>query len=314
MSHSREILIDAASGKRRPLLHQAPEFHSDPDAWPSVHVEQHRVGEVELSPVSPINHVFSVHLDGVNELEVADDGPFRLHRIGPGQVSLFPSGTIFASRTRSAGRFYTVSVTPQFFGNSSFPQENGQLTELIPQRGIQDAVIKALCDRIRDEITAGHPNGRLYVESLAQALCAHVGRHYSRESSQPTPSVSGSLSHHQLRRALEFIREHLAEDLPLADIARSAGLSPFHFARRFKQTTGQAPHQFLIQQRIERARHLLGQSEIPLAEIAAQCGFCDQSHLTNHFRRLVGTTPRRYRNRIETASTSPIHPTKLVGK
>ncbi len=299
MSSSRELLIDAATGRRRPLLNQEPEFLSDADAWPSTSVEQHRLGEVEIAPGSPVNHLFAVHLEGVNELEVADDGgPFRLHRIGPGQVSLFPAGTIFASRTRNAGRFYTVSVTPQFFLNSTPSSDHAGLVEAIPQRGIHDAVVKALCDRIRDEVSAGHPNGRVYVETLAQALCAHVGRHYSRVATSPTAS-SGALAPHQLRKALEFIRSHLAEDLPLSNIARAAGLSPFHFARRFKLATGLAPHQFLIRQRVERARHLLGQSDIALADIAVQCGFCDQSHLTNHFRRLVGMTPRRYRHQID---------------
>jgi AraC family transcriptional regulator len=135
------------------------------------------------------------------------------------------------------------------------------------------------------------------VEMLGQALAAHISRHYA--SSAPTPHpAQGALSVHQLRKALEFIREHLGEDLPLASIAKAAGLSPFHFARRFRQSTGIAPHQFLIHQRVNRARHLLVHSPATLAEIAHQCGFCDQSHLTNHFRRIVGVTPRRYRDRV----------------
>jgi AraC family transcriptional regulator len=298
MAKGREMLIDAASGQRRPTVPQVPEFDSAACEWSVVHVEQHRIGALEIAPSSPVNHVFAVHLEGVNELEVADDGPFRLHRIFPGQVSFFPAGSVFASRTVDAGRFYTVSLTPQFVLNHALSPEAGTRPAFLPQRGISDSVIKALCDRIRDEVSAGHPKGRIYVEMLGQALAAHVTRHYAN-SAPAAPPTQGTLTAHQLRRALEFIREHLAEDLPLASISQASGLSPFHFARRFKQSTGLAPHQFLIHQRVDRARHLLVHSPSTLAEIAQKCGFCDQSHLTNHFRRIVGMTPRRYRDRIE---------------
>ena len=298
MGKGREMLIDAASGQRRPTIPQAPEFDSSACEWSVVHVEQHRIGALEIGPSSPVNHVFAIHLEGISELEVADDGPFRLHRIFPGHVSFFPAGSVFASRTFDAGRFYTVSLTPQFVLNHALSPDTGTHPAFLPQRGISDSFIKALCDRIRDEVNADHPKGRNYVEMLGQALAAHLARHYT--SSAPAPALThGALTAHQLRRALEFIREHLGGDLPLASISKASGLSPFHFARRFRQSTGLAPHQFLIHQRVERARHLLIHSPATLAEIAHQCGFCDQSHLTNHFRRIVGVTPRRYRDRVE---------------
>ncbi len=299
MNKSREMLIDAASGLRRPTIPHEPELDSSSCEWPTVRVEQHRVGALDIPPASPVNHVFAVHLEGINEIEIAEDGPFRLHRILPGQVSFFPSGSIFSSRTREAGRFYTVSLTPQFMLNHGLSTESTSPPRYLPLRGIHDPVIKALCDRIRDEVNTGHPKGRAYVEVLGQALAAHVARHYAQGRPNELPTV-GLLTPHQLRRAIEYIREHLAEDLPLARISRAAGLSPFHFARRFKQATGLAPHQYLIHQRVERARHLLTHTQSTLAEIAQQCGFCDQSHLTNHFRRVVGMTPRRFRDRAET--------------
>ncbi len=299
MGKRREMLIDAASGQRRPTVPQAPELDSAGCEWSGVHVEQHRIGTLEIAPSSPVNHVFAVHLEGINELEVADDGPFRLHRILPGQVSFFPAGSVFASRTIDAGRFYTVSLTPQFVLNHARSPEAGAQPTFLPQRGISDSVIKALCDRIRDEVIADHPMGRIYVEMLGQALAAHITRHYASATPTPHP-VQGTLTAHQLRRALEFIRENLGNDLPLVSISKASGLSPFHFARRFRQSTGLAPHQFLIHQRVDRARHLLVHSSATLAEIAHQCGFCDQSHLTNHFRRIVGVTPRRYRDRVAT--------------
>jgi AraC family transcriptional regulator len=292
------MLIDAASGRRRFTVPQEPEFDSQECGWTAVHVEQHRLGALEIASASPVNHVFAVHLEGIAELEIADDGPFRLHRILPGQVSFFPAGAIFSSRTRAAGRFYTVSLTPQFMLNHALAPDATAPPRFVPQRGILDPMIKALCDRIRDEVNVGQSGGRHYVETLAHALAAHVVRHYTHTQPAEGPPT-GALAPNQLRRALEYIREHLAEDLPLASISRAAGLSPFHFARRFKLATGLAPHQYLIHQRVERARHLLAHSATSLVEVAQQCGFCDQSHLTHHFRRIVGMTPRRFRDRIE---------------
>lgn len=291
------MLIDAASGARRPAVPSAPELDSRDCDWPSIHVEQHRVGPLEISPSSPINHIFAIHLEGTCECEIADDGPFRRIRFQPGHVSFFPAGTLFASRTQNAGRFYTVSLTQQFVLSHTLSPDDATLPNLAPKRGILDNVVKALCDRIRDEVSAGHPQGRVYVESLAQALAGHMLRQYAAPSAGPR-TAPGGLTPHQLRRAIEFMREHLAEDVSLIAVARAAGLSPFHFARRFKKATGHAPHQYLIRERIERARHLLANTESSLAAVAQQCGFCDQSHLTNHFRRVLGVTPRRYRDRL----------------
>jgi len=296
MSESREMLIDAASGMRRPVIRQEPELVSDGAIWPSIHVEQHRVGALEIAPASPLNHILVVHLEGACDIEIADAEGFRTHRCSPGQISLFPAGVTFAARSRDAGRFYSVSLTSQFVINHGIAPDDGTIPEFQSLRAVADPVLKALCDRIRDEVLSGVPEGRVYVESLGQALAAHLTRHYAK--SRASEGGVRGLTSHQLRRAVEFIRDNLASDISLATIARAADLSPFHFARRFKLATGVAPHQYLIRQRIDRAKHLLAHGRTPLSEIAHQCGFCDQSHLTNHFRRATGVTPRRYRDRL----------------
>lgn len=289
--------MDAATGEREPLFLDEPELLSDPKEWPSIHVEQRRFGAHERGPSIPTNHMVVVHLDGPADIEVADGGAFRMYRVMPGHVSVFPAGAVFSCRTRSSGRFYSISLTAQFVANHGMPPDNDLLPELVPVRAVTDGVMKALCDRIRDEVMARHPNGRFYVEALGTALAAHLTRHYLRPVTQGNNGRGRGLTPSQLRKAVEFMRERLAQDLPLEAIATAAGLSPFHFARRFKVATGHAPHQYLIRQRIERARHLLAHTEISLAEVAHQCGFCDQSHLTNHFRRVTGLTPRRFRDR-----------------
>jgi len=91
------------------------------------------------------------------------------------------------------------------------------------------------------------------------------------------------------------ITENYANEIKLAELAQVAGVSNFHFAREFKRTTGTTPHQYLIKFRVERAKSLLTENELPLAEVGLRSGFSHQSHFTRLFRKITGTTPHMYR-------------------
>ena len=120
-------------------------------------------------------------------------------------------------------------------------------------------------------------------------------RHLS-SSGPADPNRGGVLAKPKLRAVLEYIHEHLDAELCLDRLAGLAHLSPYHFARLFKNSTGLPPHQYVIARRIERAKELLRERErLPLAEVAAEVGFACQSHFTRHFKRLVGVTPKRFR-------------------
>jgi len=98
-----------------------------------------------------------------------------------------------------------------------------------------------------------------------------------------------------MRRVREHVELHFSESMDLAELAGIAGLSVYHFARAFKQSTGVTPHHYLVRRRIERAREMLARSELPLSEIALAAGFSDQSHLARVFRQMLGITPGRFR-------------------
>jgi AraC family transcriptional regulator len=135
-------------------------------------------------------------------------------------------------------------------------------------------------------------------------LYPHIGEGFPHCSFSPSfrtdiPSSQHNplqgLTQQQMTRVMDFVQAHLGQDLSLGALAEQAGFSSYHFARLFRQTTGASPHQFVLRQRIERAQHLLKERDVPLARAARECGFANQSHLTQAFKRYLGLTPRAYR-------------------
>lgn len=149
---------------------------------------------------------------------------------------------------------------------------------------------------LRQELLTGGPGGRLFAESLANVLVIQLIRQISNKqgSNGVTRGSGGRLARQTMRVVEEYIHAHLDQNIALAELANVANLSEFHFARLFKQTTGLPPHQFVIHQRVERAKRLILAGRLSLAQIAIEVGFSDQSQLTRHFKRLVGVTPKRF--------------------
>jgi AraC family transcriptional regulator len=149
---------------------------------------------------------------------------------------------------------------------------------------------------LENELRSGGLGGRLCAESLANVLVVHLIRQMANGPSTKefARKPSGRLPRHAMQAVAEYIDAHLDQNFALADLAAVTHVSEFHFARQFKQTTGLSPHQFVIHQRVERAKRLIIGRRLSLAEIAVAVGFYDQAHLTRHFRRLVGVTPTQF--------------------
>lgn len=140
------------------------------------------------------------------------------------------------------------------------------------------------------------PHGvAMFTSTIAMAMTVRLMVAHGDMGLPENGGARGGLPPHQLRKAQDLMDDRLASDLTLGDVARHLGLSPRHFARAFRQSTGLPPHQWLLRRRIERATVLLRDGDSPLADVAVRCGFADQSHFTSTFRRATGTTPGRYR-------------------
>ena len=165
---------------------------------------------------------------------------------------------------------------------------------LIGRSGFQDPLLTQIGLAIWRELEQPTPAGKLYAQTAAQMLAVHLLQHYTCAPIHIKERSQG-LTRQQVQRVTDFIQAHLGQDLTLEALAQQAGFSSFHFARLFRQTMGESPHQFVLRQRVERAQHLLKETDAPLAHIALESGFANQSHLTRIFKRYLGLTPRGYR-------------------
>lgn len=159
--------------------------------------------------------------------------------------------------------------------------------------GVQDKVIRQLTQAWFDEIAQCGECGRLFMDGLATAIVTHVYRTYA-DATFPT-LAKGGLTPRDAKRVLSYIETHLDQDIGLAELASSVSLSAHYFTAAFKSTFGMPPYRYLLRRRVDRAKELLLAAELPAAKIAEKVGFSSQSQFTTNFRKIVGTTPTRYR-------------------
>ncbi|WP_426610479.1 helix-turn-helix domain-containing protein [Bradyrhizobium sp. McL0616] len=156
-----------------------------------------------------------------------------------------------------------------------------------------EQLAKALTER-------AHSADREFARCIGQTLAMHLAR---RELPQ---AKVNALPKWRLRRVEEYVGTHFEHCISLSELAKVAGLSRMHFAAQFRAATGYRPREYLLHQRIERAKSLLSNSETGLAQVALTVGFCTQAHFSTVFKRMTGDTPARWRcaSRNASASTS----------
>jgi len=147
--------------------------------------------------------------------------------------------------------------------------------------------------RMWAEAETGGPHSGLFVDGAVLAIAAAL----ASRAGVVMPLHRGGLPPHRLRRALEYMEEHLDVSIGLAEIAAEVGLSPHHFCTAFRVSTGLPPHRYLVKLRVERAKELLS-SGLTIAQVANACGFASQQHLTTAFKQALGITPGRWRGAI----------------
>ncbi|HEY1575943.1 MAG TPA: helix-turn-helix domain-containing protein [Terracidiphilus sp.] len=157
-----------------------------------------------------------------------------------------------------------------------------------------DARVGALAAAVNAERVAGFPNGRLFLDSVEQALAVALVKGYAVQR-RSVQTRRGGLGSARLRRIKEFVDARIEDELTLCEMAQAVELSTAHFSRMFRKSTGETPHQFFLRQRVERAKEMLRSADGRVLDVAVACGFKSQQHFAQAFRNVCGASPTEYR-------------------
>ena len=269
---------------------------SPEQGWPGVSVRGYRYAgsDVMVPPVR--DYVIVAYRQGTTAMRRQVDGEWASEIMGPGDVSLL---------TRAAESHWVwpedIEVVHVYLSEDELAatcremyERDVEDVELLDEVKVDDPAIHAAAIALAPEAAHGGAGSRLLVGSLSCQLAVHILRRHAHVLFRE-PDGSDGLTFRQERAVRDYVDAHLGENITLDDLAGSVALSRFHFARMFRQAMGTSPHEFVLQQRLARARALLSRTDAPLLGIAASCGFADQSHMNRVFRKRVGQTPGQFR-------------------
>jgi len=269
--------------------------------WNDVVVEQHHFPGGELADVMFKQHVIVVTVGHAITCEFKKEGRFQHVFKARGAISFFPSYQPFFLRLKvEKGTFANVlflALDPAFVSRTAVGLElHSDHIELVEQHGGTDPTLHHIAMALQTGIQTGDAVDQMYGEALSTALTVHLLRKYGATVPEPK-SRYGRLPREKLLRAVEYIRDQLDTDLTVSGIAQAVYMSPYHFTRLFKESTGQSPHQYVVEARVRKAKELLTTGKFTISEAAYHVGFVDQSHLTRHFKRVFGLPPKRLLSR-----------------
>jgi len=266
---------------------------SSPQPWRGVLLERHTISSLELPEHEHSELCLHLQISGDDRMQWWSGGRHGVETTFPGSIMLVPAGTRDRALWHGSSERLILSLQPELLeqvagGAKAVPPEfNAQWC-------LHDASLERLLFEMGREAAEGWPLGSLYADLTAAGLTSLLLRHHAADPVEFAPQ-RGGMPMPQLRRAMEYISSSLDRDLRLEEIAHEAGLSPFHFAREFRTLTGQTPYQYLLDQRMERAKHLLKNHAWTVQEIATMTGFSSPVNFVRAFRQRVGATPGAWR-------------------
>ncbi|MGH9879797.1 MAG: AraC family transcriptional regulator [Pyrinomonadaceae bacterium] len=259
----------------------------------------HTTGEWTLPPLE--NHCIMVQLGPAVDVSACIGSESFTQTLKPGETIIIPAGLPLRWHQLQTmpNRMLLLYLHPDFLRNTaeSIDVDHAQIS-IFPQFGIRDEHIRHVGLSLHCELKQSNLIGPLYADSLAQVLAMQLVRRYSYL--RDLQMSHGGMAPRKLRKAIEFINENLDKEQTVASaaVADAVQMSYFHFSRAFKQSTGLSPNVYMTEQRIERAKKLLSETDCPIADIALRTGFASQSHFTTTFRKFVWTTPRAFRGML----------------
>lgn len=246
----------------------------------------------------------SEHYHSQHEIVVPDlrhianyktDGQKSQIRIDSGTSTIVPANVPHQVRWDRDVTLTVMMLDPNSLAQIASETFHRDNVEIVTEYGKSDILIQGIALSLQSELYSQELDNHLYIDSLINTLSIHLLKNYA--TFKPTlREYRDGLPKYKLEQALDYIEAYLDRDIRLEDISQVVGMSKCYFIRLFKQSIGITPYKYLTQIRIEKAKKLLKQKDLPIADITLQCGFTNQSSFTRLFRQTTGTTPGKYRN------------------
>lgn len=267
--------------------------------WNGIHVQQHCQPAWESPESAQTTHIVIVALNSdLVQSERWFDGRRQQEQIGSGNnIAIVPAMVQHRGSWNQEASFSVLSLEPDRLTKIAYESVITGRVELIPHYAMQDTFIDRIGKSLAMELTEERFGSQLLVDSLTIALSIHLLRHYS-DWHKPLRDDRGGMPKRKLERAISYIHDHLAEDLTIEAISDKLEMIQYYFSRLFKQAIGVSPYRYVLEQRIEAAKHLLKKTPLPISIISERVGFANQNQLTIQFRNLTGATPSNYRKRF----------------
>lgn len=263
--------------------------------WRGVMVEHFPSGRSDFTGVFD-NHGITLYLNGCVDLYQQIEGKHARRSMRPGSMIVSPAGIPKRFQYDGGGDFLVLHVAPQLITQVAAGAMGGDHgnVEILNEFCTRDPEIQRLTLRLWNEYLSQDIASGICAEAMGMQLAIQLLRKHStlRRAAQ---SPSGALSRAAYERAVDYIEANLANDLTIHGIANELSMSASHFAHSFKETTGVAPHRYVMERRIESAKGLLRDTAIPIATLSTRVGFSTHSHFCVMFQRLTGQTPSAYR-------------------
>ncbi|MDJ0591942.1 MAG: AraC family transcriptional regulator [Pleurocapsa sp. MO_226.B13] len=269
--------------------------------WQNIALEHWWRPAQEIPVYSAQQHAVAIQLSNKGSTERKLAGVFKQETNQIGDVVLVPANVEHWAKFKQDAEVLIISLIPEELAITAHEAIGSDRVELIPQFAHADPTLEQIGRALLAELQSDYYGCKLYAESLANAMFAHLIRKYSTSQLQIKEYQDG-LSRYRLKKTLGYIHNHLDRELKLSEIAKEINMSQYYFCRLFRKSMGISPYQYIIQQRVEKAKRLLRANyNLSIADIALECGFSHQSHLNKYFRQYTQSTPNDYRKQYHSA-------------
>jgi AraC family transcriptional regulator len=247
------------------------------------------------TPASDRGHLLGLSLSAGHRRRIHGAGHSTNHQFARGSLYVRNFADPYCAELDGAFDFLLVEVPRTALDELTEEAGGGRIDGLDVATACRDDVLCALLQVMVPVLERPSEASPLFLEQLSLSIVTRVADRYGHR--RPAPRGGGCrLSRWQEARAKDMLRAGLGgQEVSIADVARACELSRSYFTTAFRQTVGQTPHQWLTARRLEQARQLMASTSLQLADIAAACGFADQSHFTRVFSRATGSPPARWR-------------------